>query len=102
MCMTLGCVFAVKHTQGVTKLYWLSHDSRSRIAVSLQVLRHQHQLSEPDMQRLYRVLHIYSLGFQQVVADITARAQNRQQLLPAIWTAFSQLWEEALQVLCPS
>lgn len=52
------------------------------------------------MRRLYRVLHIYSLGFHQVVADITSKAAAQQQLLPAVWKAFLQLWEEALQVRC--
>ena len=68
------------------------------LALLLQVLRQKHQLSEPDMQRLYRVLHIYSLGFHQIVADITSKATAQQQLLPAIWKAFLQLWEEALEV----
>ena len=88
--------YLLRHTKQLS--IWLTFDNRSRLAVFLQVLRHQHGLSEPDTQRLYRALHIYSLGFQQVVADITARAHNRQQLLPSIWKAFSQLWEEALQV----
>ena len=65
---------------------------------ALQVLKQQHHLSEEAVQRLYRALHIYSLGFHQVVADITLHATDRHQLLMLIWKAFLQLWEEALQV----
>lgn len=63
------------------------------------MLRQQHHLCEDDTKRLYRVLHIYSFGFQQVVSDITSKAAARQQLLAAVWKSFLQLWEEALQVL---
>ena len=63
-----------------------------------QALRQRHQLPEREVQRLYRVLHIYSLGFQQVVAELCLHAAQRQQLLLAVWKAFSQLWQGALKV----
>jgi hypothetical protein len=55
-------------------------------------------LPEAEVQRLYRVVHIYSLGFHQVIQDITLHAMERRQLLCSVWKAFSQLWEDALQV----
>lgn len=64
----------------------------------LQVLRKRHQLADKEVARLYRILHIYSLGFHQVVVEVTLHAAQRQPLLLAIWKAFSQLWQDALQV----
>jgi len=55
-------------------------------------------LPEAEVQRLYRVVHIYSLGFHQVIQEITLHAMERRQLLCSVWKAFSQLWEDALQV----
>ncbi len=43
-------------------------------------------------------MHIYSLGFHQVVQDITLHAMERRDLLCSVWKAFSHLWEDALQV----
>ncbi|KAL0037696.1 hypothetical protein WJX77_008264 [Trebouxia sp. C0004] len=61
-------------------------------------LRGKHRLPEAELQRLYRVVHIYSLGFHQVIEEITLHAMERRQLLCSVWKAFSQLWEDALQV----
>lgn len=61
----------------------------------------RHQLPEKEVKRLYRILHIYSLGFQQVVNEVCLHAAQRQQLLMAVWKAFSQLWQDALQVCRP-
>ncbi|KAL3138922.1 hypothetical protein ABBQ32_005739 [Trebouxia sp. C0010 RCD-2024] len=66
--------------------------------LSPQVLRKRHQLADKEVARLYRILHIYSLGFHQVVAEVTLHAAQRQSLLLAIWKALSQLWQDALQV----
>jgi len=55
-------------------------------------------LPEAEVQHLYRVVHIYSLGFHQVIEEITLHAMERRQLLCSVWKAFSQLWEDALQV----
>ncbi|DBB02647.1 TPA: hypothetical protein ACH3X3_011615 [Trebouxia sp. C0006] len=66
--------------------------------LSAQTLRGKHRLPEAEVQRLYRVVHIYSLGFHQVIQDITLHAMERRQLLCSVWKAFSQLWEDALQV----
>ena len=62
------------------------------------MLRQHHQLPDKQVKRLYRVLHIYSLGFHEVVDDVCMHAAQRQQLLLAVWKAFSQLWQDALQV----
>lgn len=64
-----------------------------------QVVRQQHHLAEGEVQRLYRVLHVYSLGFHQAVSQLTSKAQAQHKLLPAVWKAFLQLWEETLQVV---
>ncbi|DBA83749.1 TPA: hypothetical protein ACH3X1_006280 [Trebouxia sp. C0004] len=66
--------------------------------LSSQTLRGKHRLPEAELQRLYRVVHIYSLGFHQVIEEITLHAMERRQLLCSVWKAFSQLWEDALQV----
>lgn len=66
-----------------------------------QVLRGCHQLPDKEVKRLYRILHIYSLGFHQVVGEVCLHAAERQQLLLAVWKAFSQLWQDALQVSRP-
>ncbi|DBA72088.1 TPA: hypothetical protein ACH3X2_010813 [Trebouxia sp. C0005] len=66
--------------------------------LSPQTLRGKHQLPEAEVQRLYRVMHIYSLRFHQVIDEITLHAMERRQLLCSVWKAFSQLWEDALQV----
>ena len=62
------------------------------------MLRGRHQLPDKEVKRLYRILHIYSLGFHQVVGEVCLHAVQRQQLLLAVWKAFSQLWQDALQV----
>ena len=76
----------------------LSHCTCPPRCLLLQVLRERHQLPEADVQRLYRLLHIYSLGFHQVVGEVTLHASERRQLLQTVWKAFIQLWEDALQV----
>lgn len=68
------------------------------LSCRIQVLRKRHQLPDKDVARLYRILHIYSLGFHQVVGEVTLHADHRQPLLLAVWRAFSQLWQDALQV----
>ena len=97
-CICTCCLItAVLH-----KLYFTMLWQARSFALLPQVLRQQHHLSVPDVNRLYRVLHIYSLGFHQVMSEITSKAEDRQQLLSGVWKAFLQLWEEALQVQCAS
>ena len=64
----------------------------------LQVLHQHHHLPEQQVKRLYRILHVYSLGLHQMLLEVCLHAADRQKLLRAVWKAFSQLWQDALQV----
>lgn len=50
------------------------------------------------MLRLYRVLYLYTVGFCAALVEPTQRARDRERLLELVFTAYSQLWDEALGV----
>ena len=66
--------------------------------MSLQVLRDHHGLSDGDMQRVYRMLRVHSLGFHHLTCEATQHARDRGTLLLSIWRAYGGLWDAALQV----
>lgn len=67
-------------------------------ALGPETLKHKHQLPEPQILHIYGLLHRHCTGFQEEVLAATGGAEHREQLLAHIWTAFSQLWDECVQV----
>ena len=67
-------------------------------ALGPETLKHKHQLPEPQILHIYGLLRRHCTGFQEEVLAATGGAEHREQLLAHIWTAFSQLWDECVQV----
>jgi hypothetical protein len=70
-------------------------------ALGPETLKYKHQLPEPQILHIYGLLHRHCTGFQEEVLAATGGAEHREQLLAHIWTAFSQLWDECVQVSIP-
>ena len=54
------------------------------------------ELEQDDINRLYRALYVYSLGFYELTKEALARSQNQKDILPSIWKVYSVL----LQYVC--
>ena len=54
---------------------------------------HAAGLGEAAMFRLYRALRVYSLGFQEVLRDMTSPLESKHTLLADAWRFFGHLWD---------
>lgn len=80
---------------------WTLHEPDSSALTSLasalppslapEALVHRHNLSLDDAARLYRVLHAGSHGLHDALMRVTARAQDRKELLEAAWSGYGAL-----------
>ena len=48
-------------------------------------------LDEVDINRIYRALYVYSLGFYELVREPIERGKNRKLILATIWKIYSVL-----------
>ena len=48
---------------------------------------------EPNIDRIYRGLFVYSIGFYEMIHKCLAHAKNKYTLLSAVWKVFSILLE---------
>ena len=89
LCQVVTCTECLCTSQAL-------HTSGPRL--SLQVLREHHRLSDGDMQRVFRMLRVHSMGFHHLTCEATQHARDRGTLLLSIWRAYGGLWDAALQV----
>lgn len=55
----------------------------------------QNGLGQEQVDRLYRCLYIYSVGFYELLKAVTSHAKRRATLLATIWKLFAILLEYA-------
>lgn len=55
-----------------------------------------YELEQDDINRLYRALYVYSLGFYELTRESITRSPNQKDIMPAIWKVYSVL----LQYVC--
>ncbi len=67
-------------------------------ALGPENLKNHHGMMEGEVLALYGLLHQHALGFQTAAQQATANARHREALMPAVWQAFAQLWDETVQV----
>jgi len=48
-------------------------------------------LDDESINRIYRALYVYSLGFSELIKEPLERGTNRDALLAAIWKVYSIL-----------
>jgi hypothetical protein len=47
----------------------------------------------PDIERLYRALFVYSIGFYEMILKCVAHAKNKYSILSSLWKVFQILLE---------
>lgn len=67
-------------------------------AMSPDRLKFEHNLSDSEIGNLYRILHVFSKGFQDLVQRATCRAQNQSELIKVVWVTYAQLWDAEAHV----
>lgn len=67
-------------------------------AMSPDRLKLKHNLSDSEIGNLYRILHVFSKGFQDLVQRATCRAQNQSELIKVVWVTYAQLWDAEAHV----
>ena len=55
-------------------------------------------LSGEEIDRLYRSMYVYTVGFQDLLKDLLMHCDNRATVLHNVWRAFIYIAETALKV----